>query len=261
MRPRACVLLALLPLLVASAGCVDLMTDRLEESRERARERDDVPEESTEPALDDSDPAPWPVTPTPAATPTPPGPTSATPTPLPTQSGPRVGPWPWPGSHVQYQVTGGEGDGDDRESWTTMVTLTYDGARWSGVCEGARTERRADGAFESRRILEPVGFTPLLGPGGVGKGDTVTVQAISECDLREATLIVQGLYPEDTTRDGQPVRTRAWWADEGPAREAERDEDAWWDADTRLLLRWEMIRFEGDRGATGKLVDTDAPLG
>lgn len=169
-----------------------------------------------------------------------------------------AGAWPRAGSRVSYEVQGGQGSAS---SWATRIDLTYDGAVWRGECEGARAEQAPDGLVARRRYDEAVAFAPPAGPIDVAPGQPVGVLVPSECGLRALSLLAQGRFPEDATREGRPVRVTAWWADEGAAREPQVDEDAWWDAETGLLLRWEAAEHATDVGFRGRLVDTDAPLG
>lgn len=155
------------------------------------------------------------------------------------------GPWPWPGSHVRYAVEG--------PNWTAQVDLAYSDGLWTGTCEGLR-----DGPGDARRVRGAGVFAPLQGPAGVEAGDAVTVEVLSECRVEKLPLVVQGLRAEDAVREGEAVRVRAWWADEGPAHGA-RDDAASWDEDTRLLLRWRASA--GDQWVRGEVTDTDAPLG
>jgi hypothetical protein len=218
---RAVAVVALLGLLASSAGCIDLMMDQLESSRDKALERDaqDAPAESTG-AL-------------------------------------RDGPWPWPGSYVHYALQGSD-DGDaGQATWSSEVRLAYDGHRWNGTCEGSRLDLAPEGTPRTRRFAGAGSFMPLLGPAEARKGDVVTVQLLAECRLDSARLLVQGVFLEDTVHDGEPTRTRAWHA--GPAPQGTRDGDAWWDESTRLLLRWEV--HQDGRTTSGRMTGTDAPVG
>ena len=170
--------------------------------------------------------------------------------------------WPREGSHAAYRVHLHEkGDHFPADSYAN-VTFTWRDGRWSGHCTG---HRHADETPSQEGGVTPIDArldaAPPFAPLRVQPGDLALAGAIHLCwPHLGAPVLVKGRHPEDATRDGAPVTTTAWWADETDAEDADGlDRDAWWHVGTGLLLRWE------DKGgewadATGRLVDTDAPL-
>ena len=155
-----------------------------------------------------------------------------------TSDPPAPGAWPKEGSFVEYQVnlTSEYSDAVERVD----VRFVYVGGAWQATC-GDRTATAA----------------PPMGPTDASPGAWARPTEVSQCRITPPAVVVQGRFPEDTTVNGQPHRATAWWADEHP--EQYGDEDAWWDVDTGLLLRWEDHGgyFRGDEG---RLTNTDAPL-
>ena len=148
--------------------------------------------------------------------------------------------WPREGSFVTYEVNLTSEYGEDVER--VAVRFAYANGAWSMTCTG-REE-----SFEN---------APPMGPTSVARGDLVRPTEAHPCAITPPPVVVQGRFPQDTTRNGAFHRATVWWGDESP--ETYGDEDAWWDVATGLLLKWEDQGgyFRGDEGW---LVDTDAPL-
>ena len=285
--PLVVLLLALL-----TPGCIQMLSDELEEAREEfpdpsAADGDNgtaPPPATPSPTPGTPAPAtpsptppspatpsvPSPATPTPTATPTPPPP--ATPTPTPTPPSPPTTPatppsptppppaaWPREGSHVRYHATVERvaSDGSYRQEERAEAAWTYRDGDWTGTCTVEVRERVAGrGEETTTRTRTFTASDPPHWPIFNTRSPPAPGGAVT-------TWLLDGCdieHLDDAVYQG--TDTEAGAATHVAAYPEARDEDfrTEWSRASGLVVTWDWIRW----GATtthvrGGLVATDAP--
>ena len=162
--------------------------------------------------------------------------------------------WPFEGSFVEYEAHRWSNGTSPTHTVLTSRFVYTDGA-WRYTCTN-------DGGESTTGVDKP-GFGPL----DVSPGDHILIDgggahhSASACASTFSELVVRGQFPERTTRDGSAHTATVWWTDE--TQEADDDgidDDAWYDVDTGLLLRWEHRSADRTFVWMGRLTNTDAPL-
>ena len=182
-------------------------------------------------------------------------------------SAPRAGgpePWPREGSFLRYEVRAGGGSpgGDYREWSEAEVTLRHEEGAWVATCVGARHvyathEDPAGGTTVTPYRLEAP-LAPPVAPTDVKAGEPVAFPTLGpDCQPSGESSVVVGRTRHATLRDGAPVEMRAWSlsTDHGCGC---MSTTAAWSVREGIVLAWD---FAGRAShASGRLVDTDAPL-
>lgn len=237
-----------------------------------------APTPTTPPTIAPTPPSPTPTpvpvpAPTPAPTPAPaPAPTPApTPAPAPAPAptpAPTPVAWPVEGSYVRYAVEGGQSIPSTFTNASRVVaSWVYRDGDWRGSCEGTYAHDWNDADQPDRtgtlsrtyRASAPPHW-PLFDtktPGAAGS--PVTAWVLSDCDIVTENLVYETVGRTQGIRNGQLVTTDAHFAVEPADASGYSDHRTAWDTDTGLVLWWQIQHSKS--GTTGRLLDTDAPLG
>lgn len=274
---RALPFVLVVALLPFASGCIGILGEELEESRQRAEEQD--PQESTdvevdvdveEPAPEDAAPV---VTPNPAPSPAAPSPTPpppATPPPPVTPPPARPAPWPVEGSRVSYAATASRlgNDGGYERIVYANASWTYRDGDWTGTCTADVHERVAQAGWTHRTATraytaESPPHWPLFNTRSPpAAGGAVQAWYLEGCAIEHADgMVYAGTDTEAVIRDGQPVlvATHVAVAPETAGSQSFRTE---WSSERGLVLAWDWTRWSGAMSSRfeGRLVQTDAPL-
>jgi hypothetical protein len=159
--------------------------------------------------------------------------------------------WPQEGSTVEYDLHSSftTPDAAYHQETTARLALVYDGAAWSGSCEGQTTEV-IDGTATTSDWSSPSGGKPAVAPTDAQRGDLVIVALLDDpaiadgCRLRAETVEVVARQ-NDVTKGEEPAETSPYL-----------DLSITWDGDSGLVRDWSRVVHGGS--STGRLVTTDA---
>lgn len=236
-----------------------------------------APASPAPPAPAPAAPAPGPATPAPAPSqpaspppspaPTPPSPQPASPPPSTTPQPAQPSAWPREGSYVTYQFRRYSGSPDSSYSQEDegTVTWTYRNGDWTGACTYTSEEFVRERGWMNRTGSErltasnPPHWPPFNTKNPPAQGQRVETWYIDGCrPVPQDFMLYAGTETESATVQGRAVRAAthlAEDADDGSPSDFRSE----WSRSTGLVLYWEWQRSYSN--LSGRLVDTDAPLG
>lgn len=190
-----------------------------------------------------------------------------TPTPSPSPAPAQPAAWPRDGSYVTYQYRTHSGSPDSSYSETEDATVrwTYHDGDWTGVCAWETDEFVRDRGWENTTGTEtltagdPPHWPPFNTRTPPAQGEPVKTWLVTDCSpVPQDFMRYAGAETESATVQGRPVQAPTHLA-EDPNDGSPSDFRSEWSRGTGLVLYWEWQRSYSN--LSGRLVDTDAPLG
>lgn len=166
--------------------------------------------------------------------------------------------WPKEGSFVKYETDGGMGVPGYSEDSDSQITLTFRDGRWTGTCT-VRERVWHDGELTNdTTTTQTVSFSPPSQT-KASPGEGVTSQYIEGCSKSSENLVSGGETTHAIQLGASVPTIRGQRGIEHPEASAYSDHIVVADNELSLVLTWGLARMHS--GDSGRLVDTDAPIG
>lgn len=174
--------------------------------------------------------------------------------------------WPKDGSYVKYAVHNWARSEFGPYDLYYNATFLYTAGAWTVHCVGTKHNyagRDQDASVEAYDRTAQFGPPlPPRAPTAISNGTLIRFEYHHDCYTSLGpTAVAKSWLTVYTNRTGAPFSAVAWYADENATQDAAgEDYDAWWDPNTRLVLRWEHLPASAYGHSMGNMTDTDAPL-